>query len=47
MIKNTFFNNKMKKETKTTTAVIKNDLKYFLVFEGNTWIADPNIEVLP
>ena len=31
----------------TTTAVIKNELKYFPMSEGNTSIADPNIEVLP
>ena len=35
-------------EIKTTaTAVIKNELKYFLISEGNTCIADPNLEVLP
>ena len=31
----------------TTTEVIKNELKYFPMSEGNTSIADPNIEVLP
>ena len=35
-------------EIKTTaTAVIKNELKYFLISEGNTCIAEPNLEVLP
>ena len=34
-------------ETKTTTtAVIKNELKYFLMSEGNTCIAEPKLEVL-
>ena len=28
-----------------TTAVIKNELKYFPVSEGNTCIAEPNLEV--
>ena len=31
----------------TTTAVIKNELKYFPMPEGNTCIAEPNLEVLP
>ena len=36
------------KETKTyTTAVIKNELKYFPMPEGNTYIEEPIIEVLP
>ena len=35
-------------EIKTTaTAAIKNELKYFLMSEGNTCIAEPNLEVLP
>ena len=35
-------------EIKTTaTAVIKNELKYFPVSEGNICIAESNIEVLP
>ena len=35
-------------EIKTTAkAVIKNELKYFLMSEGNTCIAEPNLEVLP
>ena len=34
-------------KTTTTTAVIKNELKYFPVSEGNTCIAEPNLEVLP
>ena len=32
---------------KTTAAVIKNDLKYSKMSEGNTCIAKPNLEVLP
>ena len=31
----------------TTTAVIKNELKHFPRSEGNTCIAEPNLEVLP
>ena len=31
----------------TTTAVIKTELKYFPMSEGNTCIAEPNREVLP
>ena len=31
----------------TTTAVIKNELKYFPMSQGNTCIAGPNLEVLP
>ena len=31
----------------TTTAVIKTELKYFPMSEGNTCIAEPNLEVLP
>ena len=31
----------------TTTAVIKNELKYFPMSEGDTCIAEPNLEVLP
>ena len=36
-------------ELKTTaTAVIKNELvKYFLMSEGNTCIAEPKLELLP
>ena len=35
-------------EIKTTvTAVIKNEIKYFLMSEGNTSIAESNLEVLP
>ena len=48
MSKNTFFNYKIKIEIKTTTtAVIKNKLKYSQMSEGNTHIAEPNLEVLP
>ena len=31
----------------TATAVIKNDLKYFVMSEGNTCVAEPNLKVLP
>ena len=31
----------------TATAVIKNELKYFLMSEGNTSIAQPNLQVFP
>ena len=35
-------------EIKTTaTAEIKNELKHVLMSEGNTCIAEPNLEVLP
>ena len=35
-------------EIKTTaTAVIKNELKYFLMSEDNTCIAEPKLELLP
>ena len=45
--KKTFFNYKIKIEKKTTTAAIKNELKYSLKSKGNTCIAEPNLEVLP
>ena len=31
----------------TATAVIENELKYFLMSEGNTCIAEPNLKVFP
>ena len=31
----------------TTTTVIVNELKYSSMSEGNTCIAEPNLEVLP
>ena len=31
----------------TTIAVINNELKYFSLSEGNSFIAEPNLEVLP
>ena len=34
-------------EITTTTAVIKNELKYFPMSDGNTCIAEPNLEALP
>ena len=36
-----------KKKQKTTTTAIKNELKYSPMSEGNTCIAEPNLEVLP
>ena len=48
MIKNTISIIEINIEIKTTTtAVIKNEYKYFLMSEGNTCIAEPNLEVLP
>ena len=48
MIKNTFFNFKVKIDIKTTTTtVIKNELKYSPMSEGNTCNAKPNLGVLP
>ena len=45
MIKNKFFSYKTEIEIKgTTTTVIKNELKYSLMSEGNTCIAKPNLE---
>ena len=46
--KKTFFNYKIKIEIKTTTTTaLKNELKYSPMSEGNTCIAEPNLEVLP
>ena len=48
MLKNTFFNYKIKTEIKTITApAIKKELKYSPMSEGDTCIAEPNLEVLP
>ena len=41
----TFFNYKMK--IKTTTTRLINELKYSSMSEGNTCIAEPNLELLP
>ena len=47
MLKNTFFNYKIKIEIKTTaTTVIKNEVKYSPLSEGNICIAEPNLEEL-
>ena len=46
MLKKTFFNYQIKIKT-TTTTVLKNELKYSPMSEGNTCIAEPNLEVLP
>ena len=46
--KKCFFNNKIKIEIETpTTTVIKNKLEYSPISEGNTFIAEPNLDVLP
>ena len=42
-----FFNYKIKMETKTATTALKNKLKYSPVLEGNTFIAEPKLEVFP
>ena len=47
MLKKTFFNYKIKMKIKTTTTGLKNELKYSPMSEGNTCIAEPNLEVLP
>ena len=39
------FNFKIKTRT-TATIGLKNELKYFPMSEGNTFIAEPNLEVL-
>ena len=47
MKKNLFFSiTEINIEIKTAAAVIKNELKYFLMSEGNTCIAEPKLEVL-
>ena len=38
---------KSKAEIKITTTVIKQSLKYYLMSESNTCIAEPNLEVPP
>ena len=41
------FNNEIKMEIKTTTtAALRNELKYSPMSEGNTRIVEPNLEVL-
>ena len=48
MIKNAIFDNRNKHRNKNNKrAVIKNELKYFPMSDGNTSIAEPNLEVLP
>ena len=48
MLKKTFFNYKIKIEIKTTTTTASdNELKYSPLSEGNTYIAEPHLEVLP
>ena len=42
-----FSNTEINIEIKTATAVIKNELKYFPMSEGNACIAEPNLEALP
>ena len=49
MMKNTIFNNRVNIKMKTIKKqfIIKNELKYFPMSEGNISIAEPNQEVLP
>ena len=49
MLKKTFFDYKIRIKIKatTTTGLLKNELKYSPMSEGNTCIAEPNLEVLP
>ena len=48
MLKNTFFNYKIKIEIKaTTTTALKNKLKYSPMSKSNTCLGQPNIELLP
>ena len=47
MLKKTFFNCKIKTKIKTTTTGLKNELKDSPMSEGNTCIAEPNLELLP
>ena len=44
-IKNTIFNNRNKDRNKNNYNY--NELKYFPMSEGNTCIAEPNLEALP
>ena len=48
-MKNTIFNNRVNIKMKTVKKqfIIKNELKYFPMSEGNISIAEPNQEVLP
>ena len=46
--KKTYFNCKKKKKKKIKSTIgLKNELKYSPMSEGNTCIAEPNLEVLP
>ena len=48
MLKKSFFNYEIKIQVKTTTTTwLKNGLKYSPMSEGNTCIAEPDLEVLP
>ena len=48
-MKNTIFNNRVNIKMKAVKKqfIIKNELKYFPMSEGNISIAEPNQEVLP
>ena len=46
ILKNTFFNYKINMQIKTTTTAIKNQLKRSPMSEYNTYLAEPNLEVL-
>ena len=46
MLKKTFFNYKIKIKIKTTTTTgLKNEVKYYPMSEGNTCIAEPNLQI--
>ena len=47
MLLNTKEKKKRSKIIKITTTTIKLSLKYYLMSEGNTYIPEPNLEVLP
>ena len=47
MLKKHFSICEIKIKIKTTTIGLKNELKYSPMSEGNTCIAEPNLEVLP
>ena len=47
MIKNTIFNNRNEQRNKNYNSSNQNEVKYFPISEGNTCIAEPNLEVLP
>ena len=46
-LKKNIFQQKIKTKIKTATTGLKNELEYSPISEGNTCIAEPNLEVLP